>query len=92
MPASPAAHRDYTQKTTATTKPRENGGMSPRVRRILITVGLFALAVLVGSILGNAWLGVALGVLIGIGALIAMSSKAGGNQGIYDRDDDGTEL
>lgn len=66
--------------------------MSPRVRKILITVGLFALAVLVGSILGSPWLGVTLGVLIGIGALIAMSSKAGGNQGIYDRDDDGTEL
>ncbi|HJB64250.1 MAG TPA: hypothetical protein H9769_11145 [Candidatus Microbacterium pullistercoris] len=66
--------------------------MSPRARRILITVGLFALAVLVGTVLGNPWLGVALGILLGIGALIGMSSKAAGNQGIYDRDDDGTEL
>lgn len=63
-----------------------------RARKVLITIGLFALAVLLGAILGNVWLGVALGVLISIGALIAMSSKRGGNQGIYDRDDDGTEI
>lgn len=63
-----------------------------RARKSLITIGLFALAVLIGAVLGNVWLGVALGVLVSIGALIAMSSKRGGNQGIYDRDDDGTEI
>ncbi|MGO1235843.1 MAG: hypothetical protein ACTHY8_09975 [Microbacterium gubbeenense] len=63
-----------------------------RARKVLITIGLFALAVLVGAILSNVWLGVALGVLVSVGALIAMSSKRGGNQGIYDRDDDGTEI
>ena len=51
-----------------------------RARKALITLGLFALAVIVG------------GVLVSIGVLIAMSSKRGGNQGIYDRDDDGTEI
>jgi len=66
--------------------------MSPRLKKWLLAAGLFALSVLVGSILGSAWLGVALGVLIGLGVIIAMSSKAGGNQGIYDRDDDGAEL
>lgn len=72
--------------------PRHNGGMSRRARTILLTVGLFALAVLVGAILGNPWLGVVIGVLVGIGVVIAASSKRGGNQGIYDRDDDGSEL
>lgn len=66
--------------------------MSPQLKKWLLAIGLFALSVLVGSILGNAWLGVALGVLVGIGVVISMSSKAGGNQGIYDRDDDGAEL
>jgi len=63
-----------------------------RARKTLITLGLFALAVIVGAVLGNVWLGITLGVLVSIGALIAMSSKRGGNQGIYDRDDDGTEI
>ncbi|HJA04923.1 MAG TPA: hypothetical protein H9800_08695 [Candidatus Microbacterium stercoravium] len=63
-----------------------------RARKALITLGLFALAVIVGGVLGSVWLGVALGVLVSIGVLIAMSSKRGGNQGIYDRDDDGTEI
>ncbi len=72
--------------------PRHNGDMSPRARRTLISIGLFALAVLVGSILGSAWLGATIGVLIGIGALIAFESKRGGNQGLYDKDDDGAEL
>jgi len=62
------------------------------LRKWLIAAGIFVLSVLVGSILGSPWLGVALGVLVGIGAVIAMSSKAGGNQGIYDRDDDGAEV
>jgi len=63
-----------------------------RARKTLITLGLFALAVIVGAVLGSVWLGVTIGVLVSIGALIAMSSKRGGNQGIYDRDDDGTEI
>ncbi|MGI6879720.1 hypothetical protein [Microbacterium sp. gxy059] len=66
--------------------------MSRRARSILIAVGLLALACLVGSVLGSPWLGLALGVLIGIGVLIAGESRRGGNQGIYDRDDDGAEL
>ncbi|WP_156761044.1 hypothetical protein [Microbacterium karelineae] len=66
--------------------------MSPRARRILIAIGLFALAVLIGSILGSPWLGGTIGVLVGIGALISFESKRGGNQGIYDKDDNGAEL
>lgn len=66
--------------------------MSPRLKKWLVAAGLFALSIIVGSILGSAWLGIALGILVGIVAVIAMSSKAGGNQGIYDRDDNGAEL
>ncbi|MTE23021.1 MULTISPECIES: hypothetical protein [Microbacterium] len=66
--------------------------MSPRARHTLIAVGLFALALLVGAILGSVWLGAALGVLVGIGALIAFESRRGGQQGLTDRDDNGAEL
>ena len=66
--------------------------MSSALKKWLTAAGLFGLSVLIGAILGSAWLGVALGVLVGIGVVIAMSSKSGGNQGIYDRDDDGAEL
>ncbi|WP_221586200.1 hypothetical protein [Microbacterium sp. G2-8] len=66
--------------------------MSRRFRSFLIAIGLIIVAALIGGVLGNVWLGLVLGVLIGIGVLMAFESKRGGNQGIYDRDDDGTEL
>lgn len=65
--------------------------MSPRTRSVLIAIGLFALAALIGIVLGNVWLGLALGVLIGIGVLMATASKRGGNQGVND-EDHGAEL
>ncbi|WP_029150549.1 hypothetical protein [Microbacterium indicum] len=66
--------------------------MTKRTRSVLIAVGFFALAALVGVILGSVWLGLVIGLAIGVGALIAGESKRGGHQGYYDDHDDGAEL
>ncbi|MBP2436317.1 hypothetical protein [Microbacterium amylolyticum] len=65
--------------------------MSRRTRSVLIAAGLFALSILVGVILESVWLGVFLGLIVGVVALIGMQSKKGGHQGLSD-DDNGAAL
>lgn len=62
-----------------------------RGKNLLICVGVFVLAVVVGLILHNVWLGLLLGALIGLGLFIGFESRRGRNQGVND-EDHGVEL
>ncbi|MFF0909338.1 hypothetical protein ACFWZW_01460 [Microbacterium enclense] len=62
-----------------------------RTHWILGTVVLLGLAVLVGLVLQNVWLGVVLAVVVSIGWLIAYESSRGRNVGVNDPEN-GVEL
>ncbi|WOF23547.1 hypothetical protein N8K70_02390 [Microbacterium betulae] len=62
-----------------------------RGKNVLVSVGVLALAVVVGLILNNVWLGLLLGVIVGLGLFIGFESRRGRNQGVND-DDNGIEL
>ena len=63
-----------------------------RVQWLLGSVLIFGLGVLVGLILTNVWLGLALAALISIGWLIAYESWRGRTPRLNDPDDDGARL
>lgn len=50
------------------------------------SVALLGLGVLIGAILENVWLGLALAALVSIIWIIAVESARGGNQGLDDPD------
>jgi hypothetical protein len=58
---------------------------------MLVSLGVFAIAVVVGLILSNVWLGLLLGAFIGLGLFIGFESRRGRNQGVND-EDHGIEL
>jgi hypothetical protein len=56
------------------------------------TIVLLGLGVLVGMILGNAWFGALLAVIVSIGWFIAYASWRGKSPHLHDDDDDGARL
>lgn len=69
---------------------RDNGPMS-RALSIVLSVAALALGAVVGVILGNVWLGLAIGAIVAIVLLIGGQSSRGHNQGVND-EDHGIEL
>lgn len=63
-----------------------------RSRWLLGSVLLLALGVLFGLVFGSLWLGVALGVLVSLGWLIAYESWRGRNNTGVNDEDSGIEL
>lgn len=59
---------------------------------LLGTILLLAIGALIGLVLGNLWLGLTLGAVVGIGWLIAYESWRGRNPDMYDEDDDGAQI
>lgn len=72
--------------------PERTGFPRGRVGWMLGALLLLALGTLFGLIWGSAWLGLALGAVIGIGWLIAYESWRGRTVGLDDPDDDGAQL
>lgn len=56
------------------------------------TVILLVVGVVLGLVLQNVWLGLALAVIVSIGWLIAYESWRGRTPGLHDPWDDGTQL
>jgi len=63
-----------------------------RIGWIAGTVVLLILGVVVGLILENVWLGLALATIVSIGWLMAYESWRGKNPGLHDPWDDGAQL
>jgi hypothetical protein len=63
-----------------------------RIGWIAGTVVLLILGVVVGLILENVWLGLALAAIVSIGWLMAYESWRGKNPGLHDPWDDGAQL
>ena len=62
-----------------------------RGRTLLIALGVLALAIIVGLILGNVGLGIVLGRVVGLILFMSFESRRGRNQGVND-EDHGIEL
>ncbi|GLJ62675.1 MULTISPECIES: hypothetical protein [Microbacterium] len=62
-----------------------------RGRTLLIALGVLALAIIVGLILGNVGLGIVLGLVVGLILFMSFESRRGRNQGVND-EDHGIEL
>ncbi|GAA5153263.1 hypothetical protein GCM10025768_22670 [Microbacterium pseudoresistens] len=60
--------------------------------RTLVVAGLIVLGVVIGLVLQNVWLGLALALLVAIVWFVGFESRRGGNAGIHDDDDDGVRL
>ena len=78
---------------------QSSGGDSPgrgwprgRVHWLIGTVILLGAGVVIGLVLGSLLLGVAIGVLISLGWLMAYESWRGRTPDLYDDDDDGARL
>ncbi|MFT4050687.1 MAG: hypothetical protein QM677_00375 [Microbacterium sp.] len=76
------------------TNPETDNTGWPRGRRgwLFGTIVLLVLGVIFGLILGSAWLGVFIAVIVSIGWLIAYESWRGRNPGLHDPWDDGAQL
>ncbi|GAA4779978.1 MULTISPECIES: hypothetical protein [Microbacterium] len=62
-----------------------------RATAALIALGVLALAIVVGLILGNVGLGLILGLVVGLILFLSFESRRGRNQGVND-EDHGIEL
>lgn len=72
--------------------PSRSGWPRGRGQWLVGAVVVLALGALFGLILGNVWLGLALGAVVAIGWLIAYESWRGRSAGLDDPDDDGARL
>lgn len=70
----------------------ERGWPKGRIGWAAGTVALLGLGILIGLILGNVWLGLALAAIVSIGWLMAYESWRGRAPGVNDPWDDGAQL
>jgi len=71
---------------------RRTGWPRGRTQWAVGTAVLFALGIILGTVLGSVWLGLAIALLISLGWLMAYESWRGRTVGLDDPDDNGAQL